>query len=191
MLTLLSLAKQKFSYFCKYQNKTQAYLPSINIVWNKAHQQVGFFYVLLQAPHPHYHCNMDSNIKVEFVIQELEKIGVSINNDQTRSIKKYLHFRTGHLMNDRTFDVDKGRFMDGKLTITHPDYERFLDIKKRPKSSQNVADWKKRTRGKLKSYPIHNRIIMGNYNQLGYNLLYGLTDEVAKGIKNELHNQTI
>jgi hypothetical protein len=81
--------------------------------------------------------------------------------------------------------------MDGELQITHPDYERFLDIKKRPKQSDNVTEWKKRTRSKLKSYPIHNKIIMGNYNQLAYNLLYGLTQEVSKEIKTQLHNQNI
>ena len=134
---------------------------------------------------------MDGNIKVEFVRQELEKIGISINEQEERSIRKYLHFRTGRLLNDRTRVVNQGDFLDGELSMTHPDYKRFLDIKKRPKPSQNVEAWRNRTRGKLKSYPIHNRIIMGNYNQLGYNLLYGFTDEVAKGIKNELDNQTI
>lgn len=134
---------------------------------------------------------MDTNIKTEFVKIELEKIGVAINDDQTRSIRKYLNYRTGHLLNDRKFDVIKGNYLDGELQITHPNYERFLDIKKRPKQSDNVTEWKKRTRGKLKSYPIHNKIIMGNYNQLAYNLLYGLTEEVAKDIKTQLNNQNI
>jgi len=134
---------------------------------------------------------MDSSIKTEFVKIELEKIGVSINDDQTRSIRKYLNYRTGHLLNDRLFNVTRGSFLDGELAITHPNYERFLDIKKRPKQSDNVTDWKKKTRGKLKSYPIHNRIIMGNYNQLAYNLLYGLTEEVASKIKIQLDNQNL
>ena len=133
---------------------------------------------------------MDVKIKTEFVKQCLIEIGKDINEAQERAIRKHLHYRSGRLLNERIFNYEDGNFMDGKLILTHPVYERFLDIKKKPRVSSNVETWRKR-RKKPKSYPIHNRIIMGNYNRLASNLMYGLTEEVASKIKQELDNQTI
>ena len=131
---------------------------------------------------------MQSKIKTEFVKRALLDIGKEIDKAQGAAIQKYLNYRTGRLLDDRKFDVSRGDFMDGQLTITHPIYERFLDMKKKKGGSNNVNKWRNR---KKKIYPIHNRIIMGNYNRLAYILMYGLTEEVASAIKKDLDNQTI
>jgi len=133
---------------------------------------------------------MDREIIRAFVKKELEQIGKDIDQAQERAISKLLHYRTGRLINYRVFDTREGEYIDGQLTITHPAYERFLDIKKRPKVSANVEDWRKR-RTKPKAYPIHNRIIMGHYNRLADRLMFGLTEEMAKEIKSQLDNETI
>jgi len=132
---------------------------------------------------------MISTIKTEFVKRALQDASKSIDRSQELAIRKYLKYRSGTLLNDRHFDVTRGSFMDGRLTITHPIYERFLDMRKKKSSSKNVAAWSKRSKSKI--YPIHNRIIMGNFNKLGYNLLYGLTQEVKEQIIRDLDNQNI
>lgn len=130
------------------------------------------------------------DIKTEFIKQELEKIGKQIDQDQLRAISKYLHYKTGRLEKGRFFEVKKEDGLDGQLTLTHPIYERFLDIKKKQNVSSNVQNWRNRRR-KPRAYPIHNRIIMGNYNRLAFNLMYGFTEEVAAEMKRQLDNQSI
>jgi hypothetical protein len=129
-----------------------------------------------------------NSIKSEFVYRELTQISKDIDKAQRAAIKKYLHFKTGRLMNDRVFEVLKGSYMSGEMTLEHPIYERFLDIKKK---SKVLASGKSRKKNRPKSYPIHNRIIMGHFNRLIYQLLYGLTDEVKEQIRKDLDNQTI
>jgi hypothetical protein len=134
---------------------------------------------------------MSSKIKTEFIKRALENFNKRVDDAQTAAIRKLLHFKTGRLENNRTFKTETGNGFEGKAVITHPDYERFLDIKKKARVSENVQHWRKRIRGKQKSYPIHNRIIMGNYNRLAENLMYGFTEEVKESIKRDFDNQTI
>lgn len=134
---------------------------------------------------------MSSLIKTEFIKQSLQKFNKRVDEAQVRTIRKLLHYRTGRLVNDRIFKIETGKGFDGKAEITHPDYERFLDVKKKARVSENVQHWRKRIRGKPKSYPIHNRIIMGNYNRLAENLMFGFTEEVKASIKQDLDNQTM
>ena len=128
-----------------------------------------------------------SIIQKEFVRRTLEEEGHNINDVQTQAINKYLKFRTGRLLRGRKYDIKGSGEMDGKLTITHPVHQRFLDIK--PKNvSVNMQGFRKRSR---KAFPIHNRIVFGHLNRIAFNLMYGLTEEVRESIKNDLDNQTI
>jgi len=131
-----------------------------------------------------------NDLKTEFVFQQLQDIAGDIDKAQKSAIQKYLHYKTGRLTHGRRFTVAKGNFLNGEMTLEHPIYERFLDIKKKLKASKSDGGHV-RSKRRFRSYPIHNRIIMGHFNRLSYQLLYGFTDEVASQMKKNLDNQNI
>ncbi len=124
---------------------------------------------------------MDPKIRTEFIKRTLQEQGKNIDKSQVAAIDKYLHFRTGRVRNQRTFETSTDGGFDGKLIATHPIEERFLDMKPKRKDA-----YKRRRR--RKGFPIHNRIFFGYYNRIAYNLNYGLTREVAEKLKSDLSN---
>lgn len=110
-------------------------------------------------------------IELAFIEQILKAEGKAINASTLRAIRKHILFkygRTGLLENGNTESVS-----NNTLTLTHPIHKRFLDMKARQRDGQL----------RKKKYPIHNKIIFGHYNEIAYKLMYGLTEEVAQGIK--------
>ena len=127
---------------------------------------------------------MEHAIRKEFVKRVLQEEGQKIKKAQLLAISKLLQFRSGYLTSNRDYTVKQSGEMDGQLTITHPAYERFLDIKKKQKVSDNTKQFRKRN--KTKSYPIHNRIIFGHYSAIASKLMHHLTDDVKQSIKEDL-----
>lgn len=93
-------------------------------------------------------------------------------------MKKLLQFHTGDLYDGRNFTVDGGIGMDGKMTITHKSYQRFLDIKRKTRN-------KKTNKITKISYPIHNRYAFGHMYSIANRLMFDLTDDVVAGIKKD------
>lgn len=127
-------------------------------------------------------------IRKEFVKQVLEKEGKLLHENQSRAIAKLLNFHSNRLYEGRDMDVKAEDALDGKMTLTIPAYGRFLDIKpKNRKTGKNTENkyesWRRNRRAK--SFPIYNRFVFGHYYALAYKLMYGLTDEVAEGIKKQ------
>jgi len=123
-------------------------------------------------------------IRKEFVKQILQQEGKELHDNQSKAIAKLLNFHSNRLMDDRSFTVTSNDDMDGQLTLTIPDYTRFLDIKPKAAATQNkYTHWRNRRR--TTAFPIYNRFVLGHYYTIAYRLMYGLTEEVAAGIKKQ------
>jgi hypothetical protein len=126
-------------------------------------------------------------IRKEFVKQILQQEGKELHDNQSKAIAKLLNFHSNRLYDDRPFTVTGGDDLDGKLTMSVPDYARFLDIKPKAKETKNkYANWRNGRR--TKGFPIYNRFVFGHYYTIAYRLMYGLTEEVAAGIKKQFEN---
>lgn len=128
---------------------------------------------------------IESFVKREFVRERLTIEGQEMMDDQSKAIRKYLNYRTGHLMNNRTIKVSSSDDMDGDLHFTIPAYNRFLDITPKNRTRENTSNfeyWKKR-KARNSSFDVYNRWVFGRYYGLAYRLRYGLTEDVAAAIK--------
>lgn len=110
--------------------------------------------------------NSDDILKGRFVRMQLQK---TANDIQEAQEKKMVGFNSA-FWNDRAFSVT-----DNELNYEHLKVHRFVDMRTRAKKDGSKV--------KKKSYAIHNRIVMGNYNNLVRELSFGFTDEV----KAQLH----
>lgn len=132
-----------------------------------------------------------SIIQKEFVRRVLREEGERLTRNQGMAISKKLKFRTGRLMNGRTTEVVQADGMDGKLRFTHPDYERFLDMKRIVRQQKNKGRRRSVASGGLKKksgYGIHNRFIFGHYFSIANRLMYEFTEDVQQSIREELSN---
>ena len=98
-----------------------------------------------------------------FIQDTLEQEGKRLLRNQGAAISSAYRRGTGRLEEGRSISVTGGSDADGRLTLTHPVYERFLDIKNR----------------RRKRLRIHNRFIFGAYASIARRLMYGFTEEVA------------
>lgn len=98
-----------------------------------------------------------------FIADTLESEGKRLLRNQGAAISSSYRRGTGRLEEGRSISVTGGTDADGRLTLTHPVYERFLDIKNR----------------RRKRMRIHNRFIFGAYAAIARRLMYGYTEEVA------------
>lgn len=102
-----------------------------------------------------------------FIQDTLETEGKRLLRNQGAAIASGYQRGTGRLESGRSISVSGGDGMDGRLTLTHPIYERFLDIKNR----------------RRKRLRIHNRFIFGTYASIARRLMYGFTEEVAEAFR--------
>ncbi len=102
-----------------------------------------------------------------FIQDTLETEGKRLLRNQGAAIASGYQRGTGRLESGRSISVSGGDGMDGRLTLTHPIYERFLDIKNR----------------RRKRLRIHNRFIFGAYASIARRLMYGFTEEVAEAFR--------
>lgn len=117
-------------------------------------------------------------VKERFVRNVLEEEGRRMLGAQGAAIGRAVRFHTGRMFNDRSITVSGGADMDGKLTFTHTDYERFLDMKRLCHGS-GKSNIKSNRR-------IHNRYVFGAYSSIASRLMYDLTDDVAESIRRQL-----
>ena len=98
-----------------------------------------------------------------FIQDTLETEGRRLLHNQGAAIAAGYQRGTGRLEEGRSISVSGGSDADGRLTLTYPIYERFLDIKNH----------------RRKRMRIHNRFIFGAYASIARRLMYGYTEEVA------------
>ncbi|EMS34628.1 hypothetical protein C943_03315 [Mariniradius saccharolyticus AK6] len=122
-----------------------------------------------------------SIIKKEFVRRILKDEAERFEKNQALQMRRVLTFHTGTLERERFFSVTSDDSMDGKLTLKHKAYQRFLDIKKKVRSKNS-------RRLKQRRLNIHNRFVFGHFFSIANRLMYGFTEEVAEGIKRDLQN---
>jgi hypothetical protein len=121
---------------------------------------------------------MNSLIKKEFIHSVLtEHKHRWLKNQTALFISKKIQFRSGRLLSDRKINISDNRVMEGQLRFKHPDYERFLDIKRKRKNGT----------GYKRGLQIHNRFVYGHYFSIAKDLAWGLTSEVMKNLKKEIN----
>lgn len=130
-------------------------------------------------------------IRKEFVKQILKEEGQELHDNQGKAIAKLLHFHSNRLYNERPYSVTASDAMDGKFSMSISGYGRALDIKPKNRviqSQDKYTHWRKKRR--TKAFPIYNRFVFGHYYTIAYRLMYGLTEEVAAGIKKQFEERT-
>ena len=105
--------------------------------------------------------NDDTILKGRFVRMKLEETAKAIQLEQD---KRMMSFNSS-FWRDRTFSVT-----DNEMQFEHLKVHRYIDMRTRAK--------KDGSKNKKKAYPIHNRVIMGQYNQLTKELMYGFTQSI-------------
>lgn len=108
----------------------------------------------------------DEILKGRFVRKKLQE---TANEIQQASSKKMSSFKSGFWKN-RSFSVT-----DNELQYEHLKVHRFIDMRTR-----TLKDGAKQ---KKKFYPIHNRVVMGQYSQLVRELSFGFTEEVKNQLR--------
>lgn len=95
---------------------------------------------------------------------------------QSVRISQALKSRTGNLLRSRSVSVSGEGAEGGRMTFTHPAYERFLDLRTLHLGGKVV----RRRRN------IHNRYVFGTYSRIARRVMYGYTEDVAEAIRKEL-----
>lgn len=111
--------------------------------------------------------NSDDILKGKFVRMQLQKTAQEIEQAQDKKMGGF----NSAFWRDRTFSVT-----DNEMNFEHLKVHRFVDMRTRTKKDGSKT--------KKKSYAIHNRIVMGQYNNLVRELAFGFTDE----IKAQMHS---
>lgn len=101
-----------------------------------------------------------------FIGDTLRERGDALIDRQGREISATLHRRSGNLLDSRRAAVH-----GNTLTLDHPIYERFLDMRSLGGRKQ-------------KRHRIHNRFVYGTYAGIAERLMYGFTEEVAAAARN-------
>lgn len=97
-----------------------------------------------------------------FIRSVLDEEGGILIRTQSEAIQSGYTSRTGRLLNGRWVTVSNDR-----LTLTHPVYERFLDIRNR----------------RRKRLRIHNRFVFAVYSAIAGKLAAGYRDEAQQIVK--------
>lgn len=112
--------------------------------------------------------------KERFIQDVLHEEGQKMLGYQTEQIARVTTSRTGNLRTNRYV-----RTSSDQLTLMHPIYERYLDMRKRRSSGK-----------RKKSRKIHNRYVFGAYASIAERLMYGFTEEVAQQFRSLEGNVT-
>ena len=120
------------------------------------------------------------SVKGEFIRRTLKSEGERFLRNQGVAIRSTTASRSGNLINNRSSSVSQDGPISGTLTITHPIYERFLDMK--------VLRYGKKKKKVRRKRQIHNRFVLGHYHAIARKLMYGFTSEVAEAIKKDIES---
>ncbi len=117
-------------------------------------------------------------VKERFIKETLESQGQRMLRAQGQAMEESLRFHTRETYGRRHITVTEGGELSGTLTFTHTVQERFLDLKRLRHGSTESK--------RPKSRQIHNRFVMGTYNAIARDLMYGFTEDVAARIRTEM-----
>lgn len=117
-------------------------------------------------------------VRERFIKKTLESEGQRMLRAQGLAMEEGLRFHTGETFNLRSITVTEKGEMSGTLTFHHTVQERFLDMRRLRHGSTESK--------RPKSRRIHNRFVMGMYNAIARELMYGLTEDVAARIREEM-----
>lgn len=115
-----------------------------------------------------------SNLSDRFIARTLQSAGQRMLSSQKEAILTEVTEHTGNLRLGRKVTVISGQD-GGTLLFEHKIYERFLDMRQLGARS---------AKGKIRR--IHNRFVMGMYNNVAYRLLHGFTDEVQAAMAEDI-----
>jgi len=126
-------------------------------------------------------------ITMRFAATVLKDEWAEFEDVQDRSIQMYTRRVSGTLRNEhgnRKYSVNEsGMTVTGVLV--HPDYERFLDMKKDRIVHRKVSVFHDRDRiVRRKGRNIHNKVIFGRLNPITFRLMHELRADVVSMIKN-------
>tara|TARA_R110002020_G_scaffold475112_1_gene708645 strand:+ start:27737 stop:28120 length:384 start_codon:yes stop_codon:yes gene_type:complete len=125
---------------------------------------------------------MEELVKKEFLRRILIRESADLRKDQGIAIRKYVQFHTGQTLNTRKYSVQMNdKYLSGQIHIQERAHIRFLDIKKK---SVRKSDG---TIGRRRIRYIYNRHMFRAYLTIARRVMYGLTMEVADGIKKQLN----
>lgn len=102
-----------------------------------------------------------------FIQDTLSKEGQRMFERQTAEISAKTGRRSGNLLTGRHVSV-----ADSMLTLVHPDYERFLDMRR--------LGGRKHKRNR-----IHNRFVYSAYERIADRLMNGYKDYLAEMVKQQ------
>ena len=101
---------------------------------------------------------------------------------------------TGTLRNARNYKVfTDSTAMTSTATLEHPDYERFIDMKKNLYGTRQAQKYYKQ-RGVLfrkKGIAIHNKIIWGKLTPLSFRLMHELRLIVTESVRQAFSSRTL
>ena len=117
-------------------------------------------------------------VKERFIKETLESQGQRMLRAQGAAMEEALRFHTRETYGRLHITVTEGGELSGTLTFTHTVQERFLDLKRLRHGSTESK--------RPKSRQIHNRFVMGTYNAIARELMYGFTEDVAARIRTEM-----
>lgn len=117
-------------------------------------------------------------VKERFIKETLESQGQRMLRAQGQAMEEALRFHTRETYGRRRIAVTEGGELSGTLIFTHTVQERFLDLKRLRHGSTESK--------RPKSRQIHNRFVMGTYNAIARELMYGFTEDVAARIRSEM-----
>lgn len=105
-------------------------------------------------------------LEKKFIRKKLGETAKEIERVQDTRMSSF----NSNFWNNRRFTVT-----DDQLDFEHLKVHRFVDMRRR--------QLKDGTKINKKSYPIHNRVVMGQYSQLTRELAYGFTEEVKNQLR--------
>lgn len=105
-------------------------------------------------------------LEKKFIRKKLGETAKEIERVQDTRMSSF----SSEFWNNRRFTVT-----DDQLDFEHLKVHRFVDMRRR--------QLKDGTKINKKSYPIHNRVVMGQYSQLTRELAYGFTEEVKNQLR--------
>jgi len=109
-----------------------------------------------------------SILERRYISKTLSTNAKNLEAAQDRLFSKF-NFKNNNISSRRSFIVT-----ENTLEFTHLMKERFIDMK--------------RNNGqKKKNYPIHNKIVIGYFNNIIYQLQFGFTQAVKKQVAQELN----
>ena len=134
-------------------------------------------------------------VRDRFIERTLDKYGDRMIQSIREGIIDNRYEGTGELLQSvRKQTNASDEYLSGVLSLAMAMHGRYNDINATHKyklKTENPEKNRSHYKPKTKRTGFYTRNVMGNLNGIIYSILYGLTDEVVAGIKEELHQTKI